>query len=225
MPLSLVIFDCDGVLIDSEAICNRIVADMLTEAGWPMTSEESHERFIGLSFYDMQPLIQAHLGRGLGPDWVDTVVARVTAAMADEVELVPGARMALDSVTAMGLPWRVASNSSHVEMDAKFRRTGLLDLVAGRVHSAVDVIALGGAGKPAPDVYLAAAAAEGVPPHHCLAIEDSVAGVRAAIAAGMTCYGYCPDDDGAHLRSAGAQPFRSMHAMPDLLRVAMEDMR
>ncbi len=225
MPLSLVIFDCDGVLIDSEGICNRIVAAMLTEIGWPMTADESHTRFIGLSFYDMQPRIEAHLGRGLGVDWVDTVVSRVTAAMADEVEMVPGARLALDSVTAMGLPWRVASNSSHVEMDAKFRRTGLLDLVAGRVHSAVDVIARGGAGKPAPDVYLAAAAAEGVPPHTCLAIEDSVAGARAAVAAGMTCYGYSPDDDGAHLRAAGAEPFRSMHAIPDLLRAAMEGMR
>jgi HAD superfamily hydrolase (TIGR01509 family) len=225
MPLSLVIFDCDGVLIDSEAICNRIVADMLTEIGWPMTADESHERFIGLSFYDMQPLIEAQLGRGLGVDWVDAVVSRVTTAMADEVELVPGARAALDSVSAMGLPWRVASNSSHVEMDAKFRRTGLLDLVAGRVHSAVDVIARGGAGKPAPDVYLAAAAAEGVPPHSCMAVEDSVAGVRAAVAAGMVCYGYCPDDDGAQLRAAGTEPFRSMHAMPDLLRAAMEGMR
>jgi len=225
MALSLVIFDCDGVLIDSEAICNRVVAAILTEAGWAMTAEESHARFIGQSFYDMQPLVETHLGRRLGLDWVDTVVSRVTAAMADEVEMVPGAREALDAVTAMGLAWRVASNSSHVEMDAKFRRTGLLDLVAGRVHSAVDVIARGGAGKPAPDVYLAAAAAEGVPPHACLAIEDSVAGVRAAIAAGMTCYGLSPDHDGAHLRAAGAEPFQSMHAIPDLLRARLERLR
>ena len=90
------------------------------------------------------------------------------------------------------------------------------------MHSAVDVIARGGRGKPAPDVYLEAAAAQGVAPASCLVIEDSVAGVRAAIAAGMTCLGFSPDHDGAHLRTEGAVPLHSLHALPDLLRAVLQ---
>ena len=221
-PLELVIFDCDGVLIDSEALCNRIVAEILTADGWPMTAAECEHRFIGMSFYAMQPEIEARLGRSLGVDWVDRVVAVVTEAMIHEVEPVPGALQALETTSALGLKWRIASNSSHTEMAAKFGRAGWAGLVAGRVHSAVDVIVLGGAGKPAPDVYLAAAKAQAVPSAHCLVIEDSVAGVTAARAAGMDCLGLARHGEGADLRAAGAIPFRSMYDLPDLLRAALE---
>jgi HAD superfamily hydrolase (TIGR01509 family) len=216
-PLELVIFDCDGVLIDSEGLCDRVIASVLTEAGWPMTPEESGARFIGMSFYTMQPVIEAHLGFSLGHDWIDRIVPLVAEAMAREVEPVPGAREALEATTALGLPWRIASNSSHIEMDAKFGRVGWLELVAGRVHSAVDVIARGGAGKPAPGLFLAAA--ETVPPAHCLVIEDSVHGATAARAAGMDCLGFAPHGDGAALREAGAIPFHSMHDLPELLKL------
>jgi HAD superfamily hydrolase (TIGR01509 family) len=217
----LVIFDCDGVLIDSEALCNRVVAEILTEAGWPMTAKECTDRFIGMSFYAMQPEIEARLGRSLGDDWVDRVVDVVTAAMKREAEPVAGAREALDAVMAMGLNWRIASNSSHLEMAAKFGRVGWLELVAGRVHSSVDVIARGGAGKPAPDLFLAAAAAAAVAPARCLVIEDSVHGATAARAAGMDCLGFVPHGDAAALRAAGAVPFHSMHDLPGLLRAAL----
>jgi beta-phosphoglucomutase-like phosphatase (HAD superfamily) len=220
-PLELVIFDCDGVLIDSEALSNRVLAAVLTEDGWPMTKEECDHRFIGVSFYDVQAIAEAHLGRSLGADWVDRIVTRVTEVMRKDATPVPGAREALEAVTALALPWRIASNSSHTEMDAKFGRTGWTDLVAGRTHSAVDVIARGGAGKPAPDLFLAAAAAEAIPPAHCLVIEDSVAGATGARAAGMNCLGFAPHGDGAALRAAGAIPFRSMYDLPDLLRAAM----
>jgi HAD superfamily hydrolase (TIGR01509 family) len=220
-PLELVIFDCDGVLIDSEPLCNRVIAEILTQDGWPMTAAECEARFVGMSFYTMQPVIEARLGRPLGEDWIDRVVAVVTEAMAREVEPVAGAQQALDAVMAMGLKWRVASNSSHVEMAAKFRRAGWLELTAGRTHSAVDLIARGGAGKPAPDLYLAAAAAEAVAPEHCLVIEDSVHGVTAARAAGMDCLGFVPHGDGMALRAAGAIPFHSMHDVPALLRTAL----
>jgi beta-phosphoglucomutase-like phosphatase (HAD superfamily) len=219
-PLELVIYDCDGVLIDSEALCNRIVAEILTADGWRMTADECERRFVGLSFHAMQPIIEAHIGRSLGADWIDRIVTVVTEAMAVEVEPVPGARAALEATTALGLPWRIASNSSHGEMEAKFGRAGWSDLVAGRVHSAVDAIARGGAGKPAPDVFLAAA--ESFDPAHCLVIEDSVAGVTAARAAGMDCLGFAQHNDGAMLRAAGAVPFRSMHELPALLRTALE---
>jgi beta-phosphoglucomutase-like phosphatase (HAD superfamily) len=219
---AMVIFDCDGVLIDSEPLTNRVVAEIISEAGWPMTEAECQRRFIGLSFHDTQPVVEARLGIGLGPDWVDRVVDRVVVALAAEVEPVAGARAALEATTALGLPWRIASNSSHQEMNAKFARAGLSSLVAGRVHSAVDVIARGGRGKPAPDIYLEAAATQGVAPASCLVIEDSVAGVRAAVAAGMTCLGFSPDHDGAHLQAEGAVPLHSLHALPDLLRAVLQ---
>lgn len=220
-PLELVIFDCDGVLIDSEALCNRVVAEILTEAGWPMSAAECADRFIGMSFHAMQPQIEARLGRALGDDWIDRVVDVVTQAMAREVEPVAGAREALEAVTTMGLSWRVASNSSHQEMAAKFGRAGWLQLVAGRLHSSVDVIAQGGAGKPAPDLFLAAAAAAAVAPAHCLVIEDSVHGATAARAAGMDCLGFVPHGNEAALLAVGAIPFHSMHDLPALLRAAV----
>jgi beta-phosphoglucomutase-like phosphatase (HAD superfamily) len=103
-------------------------------------------------------------------------------------------------------------------MAAKFARAGLSALVEGRIHSAYDLIARGKRGKPDPDLFLEAAAAEAVSPDACVVIEDSLAGVRAAVAAGMACLGFSPDGDGAHLRAAGALPFASMFALPDLLR-------
>jgi HAD superfamily hydrolase (TIGR01509 family) len=217
-PIGLVIFDCDGVLIDSEALCDRVVSAELIQQGWNLSPAECHRRFLGLTFPDIQQAAEAVLGRGLGIDWVDGVVQRVTAVMAAEADLIPGARQALEATTALGLPFRIASNSSRPEMAAKFARTGLAPLVENRIHSAYDMIALGKRGKPDPDLFLAAAAAEKMPPAACLVIEDSLAGVQAAIAAGMTCLGLSPDGDGAHLRRAGALPFASMFALPDLLR-------
>jgi HAD superfamily hydrolase (TIGR01509 family) len=117
-----------------------------------------------------------------------------------EAELVPGAREMLERVNRLGIPWRVASNSSDEEMAVKFRRTGLEDLTAGLTFAAMRV----GRPKPAPDVYLAAAADAGAAPARCLVLEDSKLGVEGAVAAGMVCYGYAAHDDGAHLLAAGA---------------------
>lgn len=219
---ALIIFDCDGVLIDSEPATNRVVAEVLTELGWAMDAVEAYDRFVGMSFYSMQPVIETRLGRSLGAGWVDDLVTRLVGVLASEVETVPGARETLEGVSALGLPWRIASNSSHTEMAAKFTRTGLAELVAGRLHSAVDVIAAGGRGKPAPDLFLAAAGIEGVAPERCLVIEDSVAGVTAAVAAGMGCLGFDPHAGGAMLRAAGAMPIHRLDHVPMLLRALLE---
>jgi HAD superfamily hydrolase (TIGR01509 family) len=217
-PLRLVIFDCDGVLVDSEPVVNRVIAEALTAVGWPMTGEESRERFLGLTLTTMIPMIEARLERTLPPGWESDLVARLVIVLGQEVPLMPGAVEALTMTTQLGLPWRIASNSSHAELRAKFGRNGLLGLVDGRLHSHHDVAR----GKPAPDLFLAAAATEGVAPETCVVIEDSVPGVQAAIAAGMTCLGFCPHDDGSALRAAGAAPFHSMHDVPLLLRAALE---
>jgi HAD superfamily hydrolase (TIGR01509 family) len=217
--LRLIIFDCDGVLIDSEPVVNELVATELTRLGWRMTAEECYARFLGLNLDDMVPLIEAGLGRPLPSAWPETMAAQIVARVQRDVPMIAGARGALEAVTELGLPWRVASNSSHAEMTAKFGCNGLLPLVAGRLHSFTDVPR----GKPAPDLFLAAAAAEHVPPAACLVVEDSVPGVRGAVAAGMRCLGYAPHDDGEALAAAGAVPFRSLFALPDMLRRIAEE--
>lgn len=212
--LRLVVYDCDGVLIDSEPVVNRVVAEELTRIGWPMTPEESCARFLGLDLDAMVPLIEMALGRRLPAAWLPAIQARIVEALQTEAPMVPGAREALEVTTALGLPWRVASNSSHQEMQAKFGRNGLLEAVAGRLHSFTDVAR----GKPAPDLFLAAAVAEGVSPGECLVIEDSVPGITGATAAGMTCLGLARHGDGAALEAAGAILLRSLLDLPDLLR-------
>ncbi|HEY0421316.1 MAG TPA: HAD family hydrolase, partial [Acetobacteraceae bacterium] len=159
-PVRLVIFDCDGVIIDSEPIANREMAAEMTRLGWPMTPEEAAANFLGMNFTDMKPIIAGRTGAVLSEAWEQGVVERFLAAMRAEGAAVVGAIEAIEAISAMGLPWRVASNSSHEEMAVKFAAIGFSHRVAGRLHSYTDVPR----GKPAPDIYLAAAAAEGIAP-------------------------------------------------------------
>ncbi len=220
-PVRLVVFDCDGVLIDSEGVANRVTAAALAELGWMMTAADCQARFLGMSLADMCGAIADELRAPLPPGWKSELAARLAAALGREAVLVPGAEAALRGVGALGLDWRVASNSGVAELAAKFACTGLAALVDGRVWSAETVIARGGRGKPAPDLFLAAAASAGVAPAACLVIEDSLPGVHGAVAAGMACLGFSPDGDGAALRAAGAVPFHDLAALPALLRGGM----
>ena len=217
LPLQLVIFDCDGVLVDSEGPSNRLVAREITALGWPMSAAESTALFVGRRLSDIPPIIEAEGGCEVPPGWVDMLRCKLIAMLSNEVEAMPGAHQALAATTALGLPFRVASNSSHEEMAVKFDRTQLSGLVLGRLHSARDVRA----GKPAPDVFLAAAAAEGVPLGACLVIEDSVPGAMAARAAGMACVGLAPHGDDPALREAGAVLIHSLDELPAILRACM----
>jgi beta-phosphoglucomutase-like phosphatase (HAD superfamily) len=216
-PLALVIFDCDGVLVDSEPVSNRVVAQALTDLGWPMDAAEANTRFLGMSLVDMVAVIEAHLGRTVGPDWVQSVIDIHLDALARNVGPIAGGIEALHAINHLGLPWRVASNSSHEEMRIKFHGLGITELVAGRLHSHRDVAR----GKPAPDLFLAAAAAGGATPDQCVVIEASVPGARAAAAAGMPSLGYAPHSDGAALRAVGAVPFTSMFDLPGLIAAAV----
>jgi len=216
-PLRLVIFDCDGVLVDSEAPSNRILAEDFSARGWALTLEQASELFVGRTLPDIRAMAEARLGRDALPDdWPAMILERIVTVMRAEARAVPGGIEALHAVTALGLPWRVASNSSHEEMQAKFGRLGLLGLVRDRLHSHRDV----GIGKPAPDLFLAAARAACVPPAECLVIEDSVPGALAARAAGMECLGLDRFGDGAALRAAGAVPFHDMAELPELIALA-----
>jgi HAD superfamily hydrolase (TIGR01509 family) len=203
MRPELVIFDCDGVLIDSETIASRVVSRNLTALGWPMTTEAAMANFLGMSIVDMEPLIAARLG-GLPEHWRRDIGQELLLAVGSEVTLIPHARETLEAVTAMGIAWRIASNSSDAEMQVKFAHTGIADLTEGLTFSAGAIIAQGGRAKPAPDVFLAAAAAAQALPARCLVLEDSPLGVTGAVAAGMTCLGFAPNSKAAQLTAAGA---------------------
>ena len=215
-PVRLVIFDCDGVLVDSELIASRITAAALTRLGWAMDAGEAHARFLGMTLTDMVPVIEARVGP-LPPQWKESLMRALTDALGREATAVPGAVQALHATAALGLAWRIASNSSHEEMGAKFAGIGISALVVGRVHSHRDV----GRGKPAPELFLATAAAEGVSPRDCVVVEDSVVGARAAAAAGMDCLAYVPEGDGAAMLAVGAHMFRRMQDLPTLLAQAL----
>jgi len=204
MPPELIIFDCDGVLIDSEAVASAVISKDLTALGWPLSTEQSMDIFLGMSIQDMQPIIETRLGRKLPDSWRAELATKIIQALGTDAKIIPGAKDVLEGINALGIPWRVASNSSDEEMTVKFKRTGLTALTAGRTHSASTVIAQGGRPKPAPDVFLAAANAANISPTNCIVIEDSALGVTGAVAAGMICYGFSPHNDGAHLTAAGA---------------------
>ncbi len=215
---ALVIFDCDGVLIDSEPVANRVCAQEISALGWTMDTGESHARFLGMSLSAMVPVIEAHIGKPVPAGWVRYLAMRLADTLAIEAVPIDGAEAALRATTALGLDWRIASNSGPEELAAKFACCGLTALVAGRVHSASEVIARGGLGKPAPDLFLAAAAAAGADPVRCVVIEDSAAGITAAIAAGMTCLAYSPDGERPELMRLGGKPFASMRQLEDMFR-------
>jgi len=215
-PLRLVIFDCDGVLVDSEPASRRVVALEAARLGWAIT-EADKDGCVGLRWSDLQAAFETGSGTVLPADWPLYMQSRVIAAMAGHVLAIPGAASVLRATASLGLPYRIASNSSHEEMAEKFSATGLAELVAGRVHSARDV----GVGKPAPDLFLVAAAAGGVRPENCVVVEDSRPGVTAALAAGMRCILYAPDGDPEEIAQLGARQVRSLAELPALFATAM----
>lgn len=174
-----VLFDCDGVLADSEALANRIVAEELSSLGWALDGHAAQREFLGLALPDMRVLIEQRLG-SLPRDWEAALCARIEREMVEGVQPMPGAAAALRSVAAAGLPMAVCSNSARAELVMKMRVLGFSQFFGSRVFSFQDVPRP----KPAPDIYLAAAAACQVAPGDCLVVEDSATGVAAGLAAG-----------------------------------------
>jgi HAD superfamily hydrolase (TIGR01509 family) len=181
-PIALVIFDCDGVLVDSERLAVRVDVRVLAALGWPLTEAEVIERFVGRSHAFMVCEIEAQLGRRLAPDWEDEFQPLYREAF-KALTPVPGVIEALDRIAT---PTCVASSGSHDKMRFTLGITGLYDRFAGRIFSADEVAR----GKPAPDLFLHAALRMGVPPARCAVVEDSRYGVEAARAAGMRAFGY-----------------------------------
>lgn len=198
----LVIFDCDGVLVDSEPISCRVHAQVLSRHGYPITAEEVRQRFLGRSARDANREVEAELGRAL-PEACDRERRReLLEALAREVTAVPHIHDILDRLT---LPACVASSGAHDKIFTTLSRTNLHARFAPHIFSASEVAR----GKPAPDLFLFAAARMDRRPEDCLVVEDSVAGVTAAVAAGMGVIGYiggshCRPEDAGRLSAAGA---------------------
>ena len=213
-PLQLVIFDCDGVLVDSERLAVRVEAAVLAELGWPLSQAEVIERFMGRSQAFMVQAIVERLGGRLPDGWQDRLDRRYRAAFDAELTPVDGVVEALDRIAT---PTCVASGASHETLRLTLGLTGLYQRFEGRIFSASEVAE----GKPAPDLFLHAAARMGAEPAACAVVEDSRYGVEAARAAGMLAFGYTggltPPE-----RLAGPRTvlFDDMRRLPDLLAAA-----
>ncbi|MER5713029.1 MULTISPECIES: HAD family hydrolase [Streptomyces] len=187
MRYDLVIFDNDGVLVDSEPISNTLLAGYLTELGHPTSYEESVRDYMGSAMHRIHELVEERTGERLPADFDETFHARVFAAFERELEAVRGAAEVLKGLVAAGVPYCVASSGSHERIRVGHRKTGLDAWFRDEnVFSAEDV----GRGKPEPDLFLHAAARMGVAPERCVVVEDSRLGVQAAVAAGMDVYGF-----------------------------------
>ena len=205
----LVIFDCDGVLIDSERLAVRTESEILTELGWPLTEGDVIERFVGRSSGYMQSVIEEKLGRPI--DWRVEFERRVREVCERELVPVEGVIAALDKIT---VPSCVASSSSHAMLKFKLGLTGLTERFAGRIYSADDV----SHGKPDPAVFLFAAAEMGAAPERCAVIEDSVSGVEEGLAAGMSVFAFSGGVTSAQkLQRENVVVFDDMHSLPALL--------
>jgi HAD superfamily hydrolase (TIGR01509 family) len=213
LPLRLVIFDCDGVLMDSEPASRLVLMEEARALGLPLTEAGAHA-FTGQTWQAIKPAFEAAIGRLLPDLWPQMLRDRVIARMAHSIQPIPGARAVLEATAALGLPYRIASNSSHAEMATKFGGTGMADLVAGRTISAGDVPR----GKPAPDIFLAAAG--GVEPRACIVVEDSTPGITGAQAAGMRVIAYAPEGLPPGLARAPDAIITSLAELPPLFAAA-----
>lgn len=207
----LVVFDNDGVLVDSEEPANRILADLLTELGVPTTFEESVARYLGGTVARVRAEVERG-GVALPADFESRYEALVLARFERDLTAVPGVARVLDTLAGLGVPVAVASSGTHSRIEASLTRTGLRARFGRSVFSAEDVAA----GKPAPDLFLHAAAACGARPARCLVVEDSPFGVQAAQAAGMPVAGFCAVTPAERLAGASA----TFADMDDLLAVA-----
>jgi HAD superfamily hydrolase (TIGR01509 family) len=219
MHFDAILFDCDGVLVDSETITNTVLCTMLNESGWPISAEECMRTFIGRTVRSETARIEAHTGRPLTDEWMAAFYERRNDQLRAQLVAIDGALASVQAVHAQ-LDGRiaVASGADRFKVEMQLTQVGMAPYFTGRVFSGHETPR----SKPFPDVYLAAAAALGVAPERCLVIEDSVPGIQAGLAAGATVWGYCPDPvlfaTPQMLQEAGvARIMRSMNELPALL--------
>ncbi len=212
----LIIFDCDGVLVDSEVISCRVHAEALTRQGYPISADQLRERFLGKSAADNNRDVEIEMGRPLPANFEAERVAVLLQRLRESVELIPHVHDALD---AIAVPRCVASSGTQDKIFTTLSRTKLYGKLAPHIFSASQVKR----GKPAPDLFLFAAERMSARPEKSIVVEDSVSGVAAGVAAGMTVLGFvggshCVAGDAEKLRAAGAAlVFDDMRRLPELV--------
>lgn len=210
MDVELIIFDCDGVLVDSEPLTTQLIADHARRLGLEMDVDDALARFKGGRLADVIAYVEAELGITVPETFIPDFRRDLAELLGREVEPVPGILKALER-----MPWPacVASNGPMVKMDASLGRVGLCERFAGRIYSAYDV----GIFKPDPGLFLFAAQQHEASPAGCVVVEDSVGGVTAGVAAGMHVLAYDPEGEGGAMAEAGGTLFADMHTLPELV--------
>lgn len=216
---ALIIFDCDGVLVDSERLNVEIESEMITAAGWSITPTEVARTFLGTTDDHMFEEIERHIGHALTDEWKSSLHKSYAARFAESLQAVPGITEVLDELEVLGVPVCVATNGTSQKMTRSLTKTNLFDRFTDRCFSAELVER----GKPEPDLFFFAAAAMGAAPETCVVVEDSPSGIRAARAAGMHVLAYASDfvsDD--MIPFDDVTVFRSMSELPSLITNVVE---
>ena len=219
MHFAAVLFDCDGVLVDSEPITNGLLRDMLAEQGWHMTAQECVDRFIGRSVKDEAAMITRYTGKPVTEAWLAEFRARRDVQLHQHLMPIAGIQTTLDIVHATyGQRMACASGADRGKVVLQLNKVGLMPYFEGRIFSGYEMPRT----KPAPDVYLAAALELGVPPTRCAVVEDTTIGITAGVAAGATVFAYAPhgvtEAQKSALLGAGAKTlFSHMEQLPGLL--------
>jgi HAD superfamily hydrolase (TIGR01509 family) len=213
----LVIFDCDGILVDTENLANRRLAEWLVTAGYPTSFEYCRKHFSGRSMASVQKQIEEEASVRLGADFVDRWNAGLPDLFAHGVEAIPYVREFVEAVRSAGIAYCVATSARVSKMHITLGQTGLLSLFEHAMFSSTMV----GRGKPFPDLFLHAAKTMGFAPADCVVIEDSVAGTQAGIAAGMRVFSYHGDpySDRDGLIQAGGILFNDMRELAGLVPI------
>lgn len=219
MKFEAVLFDCDGVLVDSEGLTNDVLRDMLEERGWNLSAQDCMQIFLGRLVRDQRELIEHHTGQPLTEAWLEQFRERRDQALRAHLVAIPNAVAAVQQVHAR-YQGRIAcaSGADRGKVELQLRKVGLMPYFEGRIFSGHELPR----SKPHPDVYLAAAAALGVPASACAVIEDTAIGATAGLAAGATVLGYCPGGAGhgtaQQMRELGVRTlFGDMAELPGLL--------
>lgn len=216
MTPQLVIFDCDGVLVDSERITNQAIRDDLAQRGLEMSLAECMATFVGNTMAAVKAK-SIGLGADLPPDWGALIDQKIHARLQAGTPLIEGVATVLDALDQAGVAYCVASNGGLAKMQITLgQHRAVWARLQGQIFSA-ESVALP---KPAPDVFLQAARHFAVAPNGCTVIEDSASGALAAARAGMACMGFAPHGDGAALAAQGARLFKAMDDLPQLLKIS-----
>ncbi|MEP2782344.1 MAG: HAD-IA family hydrolase [Pseudoruegeria sp.] len=215
LPPKLVIFDCDGVVVDSEGPTLLLLRDSLAAHGLDRTVEQITDQFIGGTMSGNMAKAR-DMGADLPDNWVDAFYSELYAELAKSVVAIPGIEVVLDALDAAGIPYAIGSNGRTEKMNVTLTRTGLINRFAGRAYSAQS----SGRPKPYPDIYLKIAKDMNVAPHQSVVIEDSPTGARAAVAAEMKCFGFTHETPSEKLAPIADVLFENMLDLPGLLGLA-----